>query len=106
MAIDPPDSLPNYLADGLPNQDREARLEARAFIDTLLAERDRSIEVAELPDESTVLENDPEGDRTIVTERVNCGADCTCNDGKGRGPDRFRFYREGGTLTSDYVGTA
>ena len=36
MAIDPPDSLLNYLADGLPKQDRETLQDARAYIDTLL----------------------------------------------------------------------
>lgn len=106
MAINPPDSLPNYLADGLPKQDRETLRDARAYVDTLLEERDRSIEAEELPDDSTVVAEDPEGGGTIVTERVKCGADCTCNDGEGHGPYRYRYYREGGTLKSEYVGKA
>lgn len=106
MAIDPPDSLPKYLAEGLPKQDRGTLQDARTYIDTLLDERDRSIEDDELPDESTVVERDPEGGGTIVTERVKCGADCTCNDGEGHGPYRYRYYREGGTLTSEYMGKA
>ena len=57
-------------------------------------------EAAEPVDEST------QGQGTVVEEMVTCG-DETCaymSDGEKHGPYLYRYYREGGTLTSEYLG--
>lgn len=38
-----PDSLPNYLADGVPKQDDQTLYDLQDWIDTLLEYRDRPI---------------------------------------------------------------
>lgn len=101
-----PASLPNYLADGLPKQDVETLEDVRDYVDELLEERRRPVDPDELPDDAEPVDEDPDGRGTLVQERVKCGADCTCNDGNGHGPYLYRYYREGGSLTSEYVGKA
>lgn len=102
----PPDSLPKYLADGLPKQDTETLEDVHAYVAELLEYRRRPIDEAELPDGAQPVDKDPNEKGTIVKERVKCGADCTCNDGNGHGPYFYRYYREDGKLTSEYVGKA
>lgn len=102
----PPDSLPEYLADGLPKQDAETLEDARDYVDELLELRHRPVGVDELPDAAEPVDDDSDGKGTLTKERVKCGADCTCNDGRGHGPYLYRYYREGGSLTSEYVGKA
>jgi len=102
----PPDSLPKYLADGLPKQDTETLKDVRAYVDELLEHRRQPIDEGELPDDTEPVDEDDGGKGTLVKERVKCGADCTCNDGKGHGPYLYRYYREGGSLASEYVGKA
>ena len=57
-------------------------------------------EAAEPVDEST------QGQGTVVEEMVTCGDEsCKCmTDGKKHGPYKYRYYREGGRLTSEYFG--
>lgn len=100
----PPQSLPSYLADGLPKQDDETLEDAREYIDELLEIRRRPIDTEELPDNAEPIEDDNDGKGTLVKERVKCGADCTCNNGRGHGPYLYRYYREDGSLTSKYIG--
>lgn len=103
-----PESLPKYLAEGIPKQETETLEDARDYIEALLEYRRRPIDESELPENAEPIEDgqDSNGKGTIVKERVKCGADCTCNDGNGHGPYLYRYFREGGTLTSEYVGKA
>lgn len=101
-----PDSLPKYLADGLPKQDTETLEDVRDYVDELLEHRRRPIDEADLPADAEPVDEDAGGKGTIVKERVKCGANCTCNDGNGHGPYKYRYYREDGKLTSEYVGKA
>lgn len=100
----PPDSLPKYLAEGLPKQDTGTLEDVHTYVDELLEHRRRPIDETELPDDVEPVDEDPDGKGTLVKERVKCGADCTCNNGNGHGPYLYRYYREGGSLTSEYVG--
>ena len=100
----PPESLPQYLVDGLPKQDVETLEEVDEFIDELLEYRRQSVDVDDLPDETEPIDDRNTGKGTLVKERVKCGADCTCNDGAGHGPYLYRYYWEDGALTSEYVG--
>ena len=102
----PHDSLPKYLADGLPKQDTETLEDVRAYVDELIKYRSRPVDKTDLPDDVEPVDEDDDGKRTLVKERVKCGADCTCNDCRGHGPYLYRYYREDGKLTSEYVGKA
>ena len=102
-----PSSLPKYLRDGLPNQDIEKLFDARGFIDELIEWKQRPVEEDELPDEAEpVDDDDTEGEGTVVLEMVTCGDEtCKCmTEGKKHGPYLYRYYREGGSLTSEYLG--
>lgn len=101
-----PESLPKYLADGLPKQDVETLEDVRDYVDELLEYQRCPVDVDDLPDEADPVDDDTDGKGTLVKERVKCGADCTCNDGKGHGPYLYRYFRKGGSLTSEYVGKA
>jgi hypothetical protein len=101
---DPPDSLPNYLGDGIPKQDTATLDDLRQYVNALLTYRQQPVDSDELPDEAEVVDDDPGERGTVVKERVKCGADCTCNDGNGHGPYLYRYYREDGELTSEYLG--
>ncbi len=101
------ESLPKYLRKGLPNQNVEQLTDARDFIDELIEWNQRSVEKDELPDEAEPVDNDVDEQRgTVVMEKVTCGDEtCACmTDGKKHGPYLYRYYREGGTLTSEYIG--
>ena len=102
-----PESLPNYLADGLPKQSVECLTDAREFIDELIEWNQRPVEEEELPDEAEpVDDDDKEGGGTVVLEKVTCGDEtCKCiTEGKKHGPYLYRYFREGGKLTSEYLG--
>jgi hypothetical protein len=103
-----PDSLPNYLADGLPKQDRETLEDAHDFIDDLIEYQHRPIDPDELPDRGEpVADESDDTTGTIVVENVTCGDEnCSCmtENGEKHGPYRYRYYRDGGTLKSEYLG--
>lgn len=100
-----PESLPNYLADGLPKQNDETLEDVRDYVDELLEERRRSVAVDELPDGAEPIEDDEQSEEgTLVKERVKCGSSCTCNNGNGHGPYLYLYKRVDGKLTSEYVG--
>lgn len=105
-APDPPSSLPNYLAEGIPNQDIETLRVIREFVDELIEYRTQSVDPDELPDTAEPVEDDSSsGKGTVVKEKVTCGDEnCACADGDLHGPYLYRYYREGGELTSEYLG--
>ena len=100
----PPPSLPNYLAEGVPKQDRETLEALRGLIDELLAVREQPIDRDDLLAEARPVDETPSGSGTIVEERVKCGVDCTCNDGDGHGPYRYRYEWRDGQVRSEYLG--
>lgn len=110
-----PESLPQYLADGLPKQDDATLADAREYIEALLAYRRQPVAAEALPgDAEPVAEDEIElegeaesGKGTLVEEYVTCGDEtcaCMAKDGEKHGPYLYRYYREGGDLTSEYVG--
>lgn len=99
-----PASLPNYLAEGLPKQEMATLEDVREYVDELIEYHERPVAVDELPDDAEPVDDDTDRKGTLVTERVKCSADCTCNDGRGHGPYVYRYYRTDGTLTSEYIG--
>jgi hypothetical protein len=103
----PPDLLPNYLVDGIGNQDLETLSAMREYIDELIEWMDQPVEDNELPDKADPVEDDDGGQRgTVVMEKVTCGDEtCKCmKKGEKHGPYKYVYYRTAdGTLTSDYI---
>ena len=105
----PPDSLPNYLADGIPKQDTETLHELHAYVEALIEYRKQPVEEDELPETAEPVDDaDTSGKGTVVKEKVKCGDDtCKCASGnqqKMHGPYLYRYYRDGGTMKSEYIG--
>ncbi|ELZ32388.1 DUF6788 family protein [Halorubrum tebenquichense] len=105
----PPASLPKYLAEGLPKQDTETLHEVQNYIEALIGYRDQSVAADELPETAEpVDESDNSEKGTVVKEKVTCGDDsCKCasrNPADMHGPYLYRYYRENGTMKSEYVG--
>lgn len=103
-----PDSLPNYIADGLPKQNDATLRDVQEYIQELLDHRSRPVETGELPDDVEPVEPENGGKGTVVEEHVKCGDEsCTCmSGGKKHGPYLYRYYRSGGSLKSEYIGKA
>ena len=105
----PPSSLPKYLAEGLPKQDTETLHEIQSYVGSLIKHRDQPPNTDELPETAEpVDEPDGSGNGTVVKEKVTCGDDsCKCASGEPQdmhGPYLYRYYRENGTMKSEYVG--
>ena len=104
----PPASLPKYLAEGLPKQDADTLRDAREYVDALIEYREQPVEPDELPDSAEPVDRDDGGKGTVVKEKVKCGDEtCKCASGDPadmHGPYLYRYYREGGELTSEYLG--
>jgi len=105
----PPASLPKYLAEGLPKQDTETLREVQRYIKPLIEYRNQSVAAEELPETAEpVDEPQSSGNGTVVKEKVTCGDDsckCTSRDPADmHGPYLYRYYRENGTMKSEYIG--
>jgi hypothetical protein len=101
-----PESLPNYLADGLPKQDDSTLQDIQEYAQALMDHRGQSVDSADLPEGAEpVSESDGKG--AVVLEEVQCG-DHTCHcvesDGELHGPYLYRYLYDGGSLTSKYIG--
>jgi hypothetical protein len=105
-----PDSLPKYLAEGLPKQDDETLDDVQAYVEALLNYREllaeKPIGEEDLPEDSEIVEEGPKG--TILYEYRTCGDEsCHCmSGGKKHGPYRYRAYRDGETVRKRYLGKA
>jgi len=106
----PPDSLPQYLADGIPKQDLDTLQDIHSYVEELIEVRTAPVEESELPDSAEVVDSDSGGRGSIVKEKVKCGDDtCSCSSGNPEdmhGPYKYRYYREGGQMKSEYLGKA
>ncbi|MDV7351235.1 DUF6788 family protein [Halorubrum distributum] len=105
---EPPASLPKYLAEGIPKQKVETLRDVRKYVDALIEYREQPVKADELPDSVEPVDRDDGGMGTVVKEKVKCGDEtCKCasgNLGDMHGPYLYRYYREGGKLTSEYLG--
>lgn len=92
----PPESIPNYIADGLQRQ-------AVPTLQAIISYCEELIEYLEEPPDASEIEGDDdvvdveetENGGTLVKKMQKCGADCECNDGKGHGPYLWRVKRDG-----------
>jgi hypothetical protein len=104
-----PESLPKYIADGLPKQDIETLEDAREYIDELIEYQERPVEPADLPDNAEPVEDGDDSQQgTIVEQYRTCGDEtCSCmTGGEKHGPYNYRYWREDGELQSEYEGKA
>jgi hypothetical protein len=104
-----PGLLPKYLADGLPKQDIETLEAAREYIDELIEWQDRPVEPADLPDDAEPVEDSDDSQQGTIVEQYRTCGDETCHcltGGEKHGPYKYRYWREDGGLTSEYVGKA
>lgn len=105
-----PQSLPKYLAEGIPKQDDETLEDIREYVTDLLEYRDQAVASEDLPDDANPVEDTPDDstesqDGTIVEQTVTCGDEsCHCADGEPHGPYLYRYYYADGTLNSEYLG--
>lgn len=103
-----PDSLPKYLADGLPKQDCETLEDVRVFVETLLEHKarlaERSIDAGDLPEDAEVVEQGPKG--TVYLEYRTCGDEsCHCmSGGEKHGPYKYRAYWADSSVKREYLG--
>jgi len=105
----PPTSLPKYLAEGLPKQNTETLQEIQSYVEALIEYRDQSAGTDELPETAEPVDEPHNSENgTVVKEKVTCGdASCKCASGDPadmHGPYLYRYYRENGTMKSEYVG--
>jgi len=105
---EPPSAAPKYLAEGLPKQDVETLRDIREYVNALIEYREQPVEPDELPDTAEPVDQDGDEKGTVVKEKVKCGDEtCKCASGAPadmHGPYLYRYYREGGELTSEYLG--
>ncbi len=104
-----PDSLPKYLAEGIPKQDTATLREIQTYLETLIEYRTQPVDDDELPDTADPVDDPNESVKgTIVKEMVKCGDDnCKCVSGNQQdmhGPYLYRYYREDGVMKSEYLG--
>ena len=101
-----PDSLPTYLADGVPKQDDEDLRALQSWIDDLLEYRqDVAAEDIDAGESESIeaVEDSTEG--TVVIKKVSCGKDnCKCQSGELHGPYNYVVSRQEGGLHWDYKG--
>jgi hypothetical protein len=107
----PPESLPAYLSDPLTRQDNEVLEDVIDYAEQLIEYNDRQLTPAELEEELDIdtdsddveIENTEKG--SIQKVKKKCGdPNCHCADGKKHGPYKYLYWREGGTVKSEYLG--
>lgn len=107
-ALTAPESLPNYIADGLPKQEIETLEDARDYIDELIEHKRRPVPETEIPDDAEVVD-ESEQKGTIYIRKNTCGDEsCHClNGGEKHGPYKYLAYRDDtGNVVTDYQGPA
>lgn len=101
-----PDSLPQYLTDGVPKQNDENLHVLQEWIDDLLAYRqDVVAEEIDVDDGESIQAVEESSDGTVVIKKVSCGKDnCKCQSGQLHGPYKYVVQRKGDSLNWDYRG--
>lgn len=105
-----PSSLPNYLADGLPQQDDETLRDIQDYVDKLLTDRKQRrgepVTEDELPEEARVLENESSG--AVYLKYDTCGDESRSrrSSGEKSGIYKYRAYRDEDLVWREYLGKA
>lgn len=101
-----PESLPQYLTEGVPKQDDADLRALQDWIDDLLAYRqDVTAEDVEAGEDESIEAVEESSDGTVVIKKVSCGKDnCKCQRGQLHGPYKYVVRRQGDGLDWDYRG--
>ena len=101
----PPESVPKYIAEGIPKQDIDTLHDIACWVDELIDLYSRPIDLSEIETEEDEIVDIPSkssGSKgTIVIKKVKCGKDC---NGCPHGPYKYRAYRQKGKVKWDYIG--
>ncbi len=101
-----PDSLPQYLAGGVPKQDDADLRALQDWIDELLEYR-QDVDAEDISagkDESIETVEESSGG-TVVIKKVSCGKEnCKCQRGQLHGPYKYIVRRRGDGLDWEYIG--
>lgn len=106
---DRPDDVAAYILDGVDRQSDPETLRAIAEYANARADHLEALEARELDADDVVaddeelvdVENGSKG--TIVTKKIPCGKDCS---GCPHGPYKYRNYRDGDRVVTEYLGKA
>jgi hypothetical protein len=101
-----PESLPQYLAEGVPKQDDENLHALQDWIDDLLEYRqDVAAEDIDVSEGESIEAVEESSSGTVVIKKVSCGKDnCKCQSGELHGPYKYVVRRQGNSLDWDYKG--
>lgn len=106
-APNPPEDIANYICDGLERQDPTDLRRISEYAAALAQYRERvprELAVAEVAENEELEGVTHTHTGTVITKKVSCGKDsCTTCP---HGPYRYRVYRDGDTIKSDYLGPA
>lgn len=105
---EPPESLAKTVADGVERQDADTLRDVAEWAAALAEWKDRELTPDEVKEEAVAegeeLEDVEAGSSgVIVKKKIPCGKDC---GGCPHGPYKYRAYRDGDTVKTDYVGPA
>jgi hypothetical protein len=101
-----PDSLPKYLAEGVPKQDDADLRALQNWIDELLEYRqDVAAEEINTSEGESIEAVEESSSGTVVIKKVSCGKDnCKCHSGQLHGPYKYIVRRRGDNLEWKYKG--
>lgn len=96
---EPPENLAAYVVEPLQRQSSE-QLEdviryARELREYKIELQEQPVDPDEIDSSSDVVDTEQTSEGTIVVKRQKCGANCTCNDGKGHGPYKWLVTPDG-----------
>jgi hypothetical protein len=102
----PPDSLPQYLTEGVPKQNDGDLRSLQDWIDDLLEYRqDVAEEDIDVGKGESIESVEESSGGTVVIKKVNCGKDnCKCQSGELHGPYKYIVRRQGDSLDWEYKG--
>ena len=101
-----PDSLPQYLAEGVPKQDDTDLRALQDWIGDLLKYRqDVAAEDIDAGEGESIEAVEESSSGTVVIKKVSCGKDnCKCQSGELHGPYKYIVRRQGDSLDWEYKG--
>jgi hypothetical protein len=102
----PPESLPQYITDGVPKQDTKTLRDLQQWIDDILEYRSNiSPDDIEADANESIEAVEESSGGTVVIKKVSCGKDnCKCQSGERHGPYKYIVSRQGGNLKWEYEG--
>ena len=101
-----PDSLPQYLSEGVPKQGNTDLRALQEWIDELLEYRqDITAGEIEVDENKSIEAVEESSDGTVVIKKVTCGKDsCKCQQGELHNPYKYIVQRQGDSLNWEYEG--